>query len=80
APEVEATPVVSPDETVHHDSEPAGPSHKICRSPPPASAGVPEFVIPDAMAPVKRRRVDARRWYFVKDEIDNWRHQEGEPR
>ncbi|GKD58363.1 hypothetical protein Tco_1295872, partial [Tanacetum coccineum] len=67
APEVEATAVVSPaDVPVHHDSEPAGPPHKRCRSPPPD-------------APIKRRRVDARRWNFVKDKIDNWRHQEGEP-
>ncbi|GJX83631.1 hypothetical protein Tco_0333112 [Tanacetum coccineum] len=91
APELEATAVVSPaDVPVHHDSEPAGPSHKRCRSPPPASSAVPppdttaEAVIPEFVmapdAPVKRRRVDARRWYFVKDKIDNWRHQEGEPR
>ncbi|GKD91868.1 hypothetical protein Tco_1371705 [Tanacetum coccineum] len=70
APELEATTDVSPAGVpVHHDSEPAGPSHKRC---------IPDVMAPDA--PVKRRRVDARRWYFVKDKIDNWRHQEGEPR
>nr|GEV74416.1 RNA-directed DNA polymerase, eukaryota [Tanacetum cinerariifolium] len=75
SPKVEATGVVLPagvpDKTVHHDSEPARPSHKRCS------------VIPEAMAPnapVKHRRVDARCWNFVIDKIDNWRHQEGEPR
>nr|GEX16301.1 hypothetical protein [Tanacetum cinerariifolium] len=58
-------------ETVHHDSEPARPSHKRC-------SVIPEAMTPDA--PVKLRRVDARCWNFVKHEIDNWRHKEGEPR
>nr|GEW17952.1 homeodomain-like protein [Tanacetum cinerariifolium] len=75
SPKVEATGVVSPagvpDKTVHYDSEPARPSHKRC-------SVIPEAMAPDAL--VKRRRVDAHCWNFVIDKIDNWRHQEGEPR
>ncbi|GJU32989.1 putative reverse transcriptase domain-containing protein [Tanacetum coccineum] len=72
--EVEATAIVSPagvpDLTVHHDSEPVGSFHKRYRSPPPASAVpspyakakviIPEFVTPEAtapVAPVRRHRL-----------------------
>nr|GEY82760.1 hypothetical protein [Tanacetum cinerariifolium] len=47
-------------------------------------AVIPEFVIPEAMAPVdpvrRRRMIEARCWTFSVNGIDTWRHQEGEPR
>ncbi|GJW84132.1 hypothetical protein Tco_0157277 [Tanacetum coccineum] len=61
--------------------------HRRSSLPPPdttAETAITKFFIPEAttiVAPVRCcRMIEARRWTFARDDIDTWRHQDGEPR